>query len=197
MIYHPGLIFLGAPGAGKGTQAQCLAKLLDIPHIATGDILREAIAAQTPLGKEFQQYVDRGELVPDRLILDLIEQRIRQPDAEKGWILDGFPRNVEQARFLEELLAQLDRHYTIYVVNLEVPEQVLIERLLSRQRKDDTPETVSRRLEIYREETKPAIDFYRERDKLYAIDGNREREEVTKSIEEIVSIDRGGSKIYS
>ena len=197
MIHHTGLIFLGPPGAGKGTQAQLLSELLHLPHIATGDILREAIAAQTPLGKEFQQYVDRGELVPDRLILDLIGQRIRQPDAQPGWILDGFPRNVTQARFLEELLAQLDGDYTIYVVNLEVPEEVLMNRLMSRGRKDDNRETVSRRLQIHREETEPVIDFYRDRNRLYSIDGDRPQEEVSKSIEEIVSTDRGGSKICS
>ena len=187
MIHDTGLIFLGPPGAGKGTQAKLLADLLEVPHISTGEILREAIAAQTPLGKEFQQYVDRGELVPDRLILDLIEERICKPDAQKGWILDGFPRNVKQALFLEELLAKLARTYTIYVVNLEVPEQILMERLMIRLRKDDTPETISRRLQIHREETEPLIEFYTNLGKLYSLDGNRSQEEVTKSIEEILT----------
>ncbi|MDJ0724777.1 MAG: adenylate kinase [Prochloraceae cyanobacterium] len=192
MTHDTGLIFLGPPGAGKGTQAKLLAEAIDVPHIAIGDILREAIADQTPIGKEFQQYVDRGELVPDRLILDLINDRIQQPDAKKGWILDGFPRNVKQALFLEELLAKLDRSYTIYVVNLEVPEQVLMERLLERGRKDDTPETLSRRLQVHKEATEPVIDFYRDRNKLYSIDGDRSQEEVTKSIEQIVTPAQSG-----
>lgn len=184
-----GLIFLGPPGAGKGTQAKLLAELVQIPHISTGEILREAIAAQTPLGKKAQEYVDQGELVPDRLILDLIEQRLGQTDAQRGWILDGFPRNVGQANFLDELLGKLNQssNYLVYVVNLEVPEEVLITRLLSRGRKDDNRQTIRRRLQVYQEQTEPLIDFYRTRNRLYSVDGNRLPEEVTESLKEIVN----------
>lgn len=98
------LIFLGPPGAGKGTQAKLLSEQLNIPHISTGDILRSAVAQATPLGQKAKEYMDRGELVPDELLLDLIRDRLSQPDAKEGWILDGFPRNVSQAFFLEELL---------------------------------------------------------------------------------------------
>ena len=101
------LIFLGPPGAGKGTQAQILSSSYHIPHISTGDILRKAVKEQTPLGQKAQSYMDRGELVPDDLILDLIKERLSQPDTEKGWILDGFPRNVSQASFLEKTAERL------------------------------------------------------------------------------------------
>lgn len=175
------LIFLGPPGAGKGTQAQILADFYQIPHISTGDILRQAIAQKTPLGQKAQMYVEKGELVPDALILDLIKERLSQPDSQKGWILDGFPRNVTQASFLEDLLKELDRAAD-RVINLEVPDRVLIERMLGRGRKDDNEETISRRLEIYREQTAPVIDFYRKRNLLEPINGNLSPEEVTASL---------------
>ena len=188
MINETGLIFLGPPGAGKGTQAKYLAEFLEIPHISTGDILREAIGAQTILGKQVQEYVDRGDLVPDRLILDLIEDRLDRQDAQKGWILDGFPRNVKQAKFLDELLAKLNQHYMVYVVNLEVPEEVLMKRLLeTRRRKDDNRETISHRLQVHKQETEPVIEFYRQQYKLYSIDGNRSPAEVTQSLKEIIT----------
>jgi adenylate kinase len=183
-----GLIFLGPPGSGKGTQAQLLSELLQIPHISTGEILREAIAHQTELGKKAQGYVDRGELVPDELILDLIRERLAQADAQGGWILDGFPRNVVQAAFLETLLAELEQAAD-YAVNLEVPEEVLVQRLLGRGRKDDKEETIRRRLEVYEEQTAPLIDYYQERGKLKAIDGNRLPEEVTASLTQLMAGD--------
>ncbi|MBE9169481.1 adenylate kinase [Pleurocapsales cyanobacterium LEGE 06147] len=175
------LIFLGPPGAGKGTQAEILADFYQIPHISTGDMLRQAIAQKTPLGQKAQMYVEKGELVPDDLILDLIKERLNRPDSQKGWILDGFPRNVSQASFLEDLLNQLDRAAD-RVINLEVPDRVLIERMLGRGRKDDNEETISRRLEIYRERTAPVIDFYRKRNMLEPINGNLSLEEVTASL---------------
>jgi adenylate kinase len=175
------LIFLGPPGAGKGTQAQILADFYQIPHISTGDILRQAIAQKTSLGQKARLYVETGELVPDDLILDLIKERLSQPDSQTGWILDGFPRNVSQASFLEDLLKELDQAAD-RVINLEVPDRVLIERMLGRGRKDDNEETISRRLEIYREQTAPVIDFYRKRNLLEPINGNLSPEEVTASL---------------
>ncbi|GAB4235726.1 MAG: adenylate kinase [Stanieria sp.] len=179
------LIFLGPPGAGKGTQAQILSKLYQIPHISTGDILRQAVKEQTLLGQKAQSYMDRGELVPDELILDLIEERLSQPDTEKGWILDGFPRNVSQAAFLEKLLQKINLSAD-FVLNLEVPDEVLIERMLARGRKDDNKETISRRLEIYREQTAPVIDFYRQRKLLKVVNGDLNLESVTSLLKAVM-----------
>jgi adenylate kinase len=175
------LIFLGPPGAGKGTQAQILAQIYQIPHISTGDILRTAVAERTALGLKAGDYMNKGELVPDELILDLIKERLTQPDTKSGWLLDGFPRNVTQAIFLEKLLAELAENPD-KVINLEVPDEVLIARLLQRNRKDDNEETIRRRLEIYHQDTVPVIDFYTERDALEAINGNLALEEVTTNL---------------
>ena len=180
------LIFLGPPGAGKGTQAQVLSQTNQIPHISTGDILRAAVASETPLGVRAKGYMDRGELVPDSLILNLIQDRLSDEDTAKGWILDGFPRNVNQARFLDELLSKLDRNADC-VLNLEVPDEVLVERLLARKRTDDTEETIRRRLEIYHQNTVPVINFYRQKETLKIVDGDRMMAEVTESLKEAIS----------
>lgn len=180
------LIFLGPPGAGKGTQAQVLADLCAIPHISTGEILREAIADKTSLGQKAQNYVDKGELVPDGLILDLIRERLQEPDALHGWILDGFPRNVSQAEFLDALLLELNQSCD-FVLNLEVPDPVLLERLLGRGRKDDNETTISRRLEVYREQTAPVIAFYQSRGSLKSVDGDRSMDEVTEALKACIS----------
>ncbi|MEB3224558.1 MAG: adenylate kinase [Synechococcus sp.] len=180
------LIFLGPPGAGKGTQAQILAESCGIPHISTGEILREAIASQTELGQKAQGFVDRGELVPDSLILDLIRERLQQSDAQQGWILDGFPRNVSQAEFLSGLLAELNQSCDV-ALNLEVPDSTLVERLLSRGRKDDNQDTIRRRLEVYREQTAPVIDFYQNQGALKSVDGDRPLEEVTVALKNAIA----------
>jgi adenylate kinase len=180
------LIFLGPPGAGKGTQAKRLAELLEIPHISTGDILRNAITQSTSLGQKAQSYVEKGELVPDELLLDLVRDRLNQPDAHKGWILDGFPRNVSQATFLEKLLQELNHTFDC-AVNLDVPDEILVTRLLGRGRQDDNEETIRRRLEVYRNETAPVIGFYQERSCLRVIDGDRSVEEVTESLKQVVA----------
>lgn len=179
------LIFLGPPGAGKGTQAEILAKKLDIPHISTGEILRTAIAQETPLGIKAKSYVDNGDLVPDELILDLVKERLTQPDTQKGWILDGFPRNVSQAGFLTQLLAQLNQACDC-VLNLDVPDRVLIERLLARGRKDDNQETISNRLEVYRQKTAPLIDYYQKQHLLEQVNGNSTLEEVNQNLLDII-----------
>ncbi|MBV5260924.1 adenylate kinase [Synechococcus moorigangaii CMS01] len=181
------LIFLGPPGAGKGTQAQVLAEACGIPHISTGEILRAAIANQTELGQQAQSFVDRGELVPDSLILDLIRERLQQPDAEQGWILDGFPRNVSQAEFLSTLLTELNQACDV-ALNLEVPDTTLVERLLSRGRKDDNQETIERRLQVYREQTAPVIDFYQKQGALKSVNGDRPLEEVTAALQEAIAL---------
>ena len=185
MTNTTGLIFLGPPGSGKGTQASLLSQLYHLPHISTGDMLRAAIAQQTPLGQQAQSYQDKGELVPDSLVLAIVKERLTQPDTEKGWILDGFPRTVSQAIFLDEL-RQAGNHPHECVLNLEVPDEVLIHRLLARGRKDDTKETIRRRLEVYQVQTSPLIDYYRERGTLQVIDGNRSPEEVTESLKRAI-----------
>lgn len=175
------MIFLGPPGAGKGTQSQEIATSFGIPHISTGDILRQAVAHQTELGKAAQTYMDKGELVPDSLILDLIRDRLTQPDAQQGWILDGFPRNLSQAQFLDDLLNTIGVDYDA-VVNLEVPDQVLIDRLVGRGRNDDTKEVIKNRLVVYREQTAPVVGFYQDLQKLMSVNGNQALEDVTEDI---------------
>ena len=179
------LIFLGPPGAGKGTQAQIISEDHQIPHVSTGDILRAAVAQQTPLGKQAKDYMNRGELVPDDLILGLIQDRLSYEDAASGWILDGFPRNVNQAAFLEKLLAKLEKNADC-VLNLEVPDEVLVSRLLERKRKDDNESTIRRRLEVYHQDTVPVIDFYQQRKTLKVIDGNRTMEEVSQQLNQVI-----------
>ncbi|KYC41296.1 adenylate kinase [Scytonema hofmannii PCC 7110] len=180
------LIFLGPPGAGKGTQAKNLAQDCDLPHISTGEILRQAVKDQTPLGVKAQSYLDKGDLVPDKLIEDLIEERLGKPDAQSGWILDGFPRTVNQAVFLEQLLQKLHQQGGERVINLEVPDDIVISRLLERGRNDDTEEVIRHRLEVYRSETAPLIDFYSDRNLLLCVNGNQSPEEVTADLKKIV-----------
>lgn len=180
------LIFLGPPGAGKGTQAQLLSELYSIPHVSTGDILRSAVNEQSPLGKKAKGYMDRGELVPDNLIIDLIRERLGRADTKDGWMLDGFPRNVSQAAFLDKLLEELNSSIDL-VLYLEVPDEVLIQRLLARGRKDDNETTIRRRLEVYHQDTVPLVEYYKERGILQTIDGNRKMEEVTNSLKSVVS----------
>ncbi len=182
---HSGLVFLGPPGAGKGTQSEILAEKFNIPHISTGDILRSAIANQTPLGKKAQSYVDQGDLVPDDLILDLIRDRLKQSDAQAGWILDGFPRTVDQASFLDDLLQDIHDNVPC-AVNLEVPDQVLIHRLLARGRKDDNQDIITHRLQVYREKTAPVIEYYLQQGTLHSVNGDRTPDEVHQALQSIV-----------
>lgn len=179
------LIFLGPPGAGKGTQAKTLADDWNIPHISTGDILRQGLKNQTPLGIKAQSYMDKGELVPDDLVQEMVQERLDQVDTKSGWILDGFPRTVNQAVFLEELLRKLNQKGE-KVVNLDVPDETVIARLLERGRKDDSQDVIRRRLEVYRAETAPLIDFYSSRQTLLSINGNQSLEEVTAELKKVL-----------
>jgi adenylate kinase len=161
------VVLLGPPGAGKGTQARRLAARWSVPQIATGDMLREAVAHGTPLGLEARRYMDAGELVPDTVIIGLVRERLAQPDGRKGFVLDGFPRTMAQADALDELLGRLGRQLDV-VFEFQVPARdVLLERLLKRaadeQRSDDTPESIKRRLEVYDRETAPLVEHYRAR----------------------------------
>jgi adenylate kinase len=180
------VIFLGPPGCGKGTQAKLLGERLGVPAISTGDMLREAVRQGTPLGLRAKSIMDAGELVPDDVVIALIRERIGASDAREGFLLDGFPRTVEQARALDRLLAgngvSLDT-----VLNLLVPETTLVERMLSRAvkegRSDDRPETVSERLRVYREKTAPLVDHYRALGVLSDIDGSGEIAEIAGRID--------------
>ncbi|WJI27100.1 adenylate kinase [Thermosynechococcus sp. QKsg1] len=184
------LILFGGPGSGKGTQAAILTTLLGIPHISTGDILRAERAAGTPLGQQAQSYMDRGELVPDQVIVDMVANRLQQPDTAAGWLLDGFPRNGAQAAVFEEMLKSIHQDYD-YLLFLDVPAAILQERALNRakqaangqQRSDDTPETILKRVQVYERETLPMIRQYMSHPKFVHIDGTRTIEEVTAAIQ--------------
>ena len=179
------VIFLGPPGAGKGTQASVLSEDFDVPHISTGDILRSAVADKSELGQKAESYMNAGELVPDDLILDLIRERLDKEDAGKGWILDGFPRNVGQANFLDRLLEEMAQPCEC-VLNLEVPDDVLISRLLARGRKDDNEEVIRNRLQVYRQQTEPLIEFFRSRQQLISINGHQSMESVATDLKQIL-----------
>ena len=158
------ILLLGPQGSGKGTQARRISTEYAIPHIATGDMLRAAIAAETPLGLRVRPILERGELVSDDLIVELIRERLDQPDARDGFVLDGFPRTTAQADALDVMLREIGRELTI-VFELQISDQICMERLLKRAaeegRVDDTPEAIQRRLELYHRETEPLVEHYR------------------------------------
>ena len=162
-------VLLGPPGAGKGTQANLIQERLGVPHISTGDLLRTAVREETELGKQAKDFMDRGKLVPDELVIGLIRERLAG-DAAGGFLLDGFPRNVAQGETLEQLLRETGVELD-HVVSLAVPEDELVDRLLGRGRSDDTEETIRERLAVYEAETAPLCEFYRERSLLREIDG--------------------------
>jgi adenylate kinase len=196
-----GIVLLGAPGAGKGTQAVLLSKELGIPHISSGDLFREHIKNQTELGKLAQQYLDRGELVPDEITIAMMRERLSQPDTARGFILDGFPRTIAQAEALEQLLKEMGKCITL-VPYIRVRERMLIERLSHRwtcrdcgavfsyeslppregckkdvctgelyRRSDDNPETQAHRIRVYKEQTAPLVDYYMARGLLREVNG--------------------------
>ncbi|MDN5344420.1 MAG: adenylate kinase [Clostridia bacterium] len=206
------LVLLGPPGAGKGTQALSISERLGVPHISTGDMFRQAIKAGTPLGRQAQEYLQGGGLVPDSVTIGLVEERLSQPDCQGGFLLDGFPRTVAQAEALDAWLASRGEGLDA-VIDIEVPEAELLERLTGRrvcrqcgatyhgqynppavagkcdacggeliQREDDTAATVGKRLEVYRAQTAPLVDYYRQRGLLREIDGSQAIERVTRAI---------------
>jgi adenylate kinase len=206
------LVFLGAPGAGKGTQAKRLVEKYGIPQISTGDLLRAAVAAGTALGKEAKSYMDRGELVPDSVVLGMVKERLSQDDCKKGFILDGFPRNVAQAEALDKMLAEMNMPLDI-ALNLDVPFDDLMKRLTGRrtckscgqmynvyyspskvegkcdkcggelfQRDDDKEETIKKRLDVYRAQTEPLIDYYSKKGILKSVSGTGSIDEIFNSI---------------
>ncbi|BAT72201.1 adenylate kinase [Thermosulfidibacter takaii ABI70S6] len=202
------IIMLGPPGAGKGTQAKMLVEKFGIPQISTGDMLRAAVAEGTELGKKAKEYMDKGQLVPDEVVIGIVEERLKKSDCEKGFILDGFPRTVPQAEALDKILEKMGKKID-YVINIVVPDVEILKRLTGRrtckqcgamyhviynppkqegvcdkcggelyQRDDDKEETIKNRLKVYNEQTAPLIEYYKAKGVLVDIDG-------TKSINEI------------
>jgi adenylate kinase len=210
------VIFLGAPGAGKGTQARRLAAASGVPQVATGDMLREAVAEGTPLGREAKRYMDSGALVPDEVVIGLVDERLARPDASRGYVLDGFPRTVAQAEALDGLLGrrgqELDR-----VIFFDVSRGELLRRLTGRricrqcgtafhlvsapprvagrcdqcggelyQREDDAEGTVARRLDVYQAQTAPLLDYYRKRGLLVTVEGEGPVDAVAAQIQKVI-----------
>lgn len=179
------LVLLGAPGSGKGTQAAMLKAGLKVPHISTGDLLRAAVKAGTPLGLKAKAVMEAGKLVSDDIVLGMLEERLAQPDATGGFILDGYPRNLAQCEALEALLARIGQPLDI-AIKLKVPSELIVERIAGRAaaegRKDDTPETVRERLRVYAEQTAPVAEHFAALGHLRIVDGVGEVDEVFKRI---------------
>lgn len=206
------LILMGLPGAGKGTQAEFIKEELNIPHISTGDMFRLAIEEETELGKVAKGHIDSGSLVPDEVTNGIVAERLDKDDCDDGFLLDGFPRTLPQAKALEEIVENLNKQVD-YVIYVDVPEEILLERLTGRrvcpkcgtsyhilfnkpkeegicdkdgaeliQREDDNEATVQNRLDAYTEQTAPLLDFYREQDKLISVNGNQPIEKVFAEI---------------
>ena len=184
------LVLLGAPGSGKGTQATRLREHLQVPHISTGELLRAAVAAGTPLGLQAKAVMAAGNLVSDAIVLGMLEERFTQPDTRNGFILDGYPRNLAQANALDALLMKIDQPMDI-AVQLDVDQDLLVDRLAGRAkaegRADDSPEAVRNRLKVYEEQTAPVVDFYRNQGKLAHLDGVGSLDEVFNRIIEAIS----------
>ena len=185
------IILLGPPGAGKGTQAVFIAEKAGIPHISTGEILRNAVNEGSELGMQAKAFMDKGELVPDEVLIGLIRDRLQQTDCEKGFLLDGYPRNVDQAKALDVLLLEIDKEAT-HVIELKVSEEVLIDRIKKRGemgsgRSDDTVEVATKRLQVYWEQTAPVSKHYTNAGKIVEVDGLGTIEEVQQRVLAIIT----------
>jgi adenylate kinase len=174
-------VLLGAPGCGKGTQAARLESALGVPAISTGELLRQAVAAGSALGGLVAETVASGLLVSDELMAEVVRERLRRADARRGFVLDGYPRTIGQARTLDGLLAESDDRLDA-VVFLDVPEEALVRRALARRREDDEEPVVRRRLALYREKTAPLVEHYRDQGLLHHVDGDRQIDRVTRCI---------------
>jgi adenylate kinase len=185
---------LGAPGSGKGTQAALLVEFLEVPHISTGELLRSAVAAGTELGKRAKAVIDRGELVSDDIMLGLIEERLSENDSTNGFILDGYPRNIHQARDLEELLERLGQPLD-EALQIDVDEEMVIERIARRAeregRSDDGEEVARHRMEVYAEQTAPVVEFYANKGLLSRVLGEGSIEEIFQRIKGVLQMREG------
>ena len=191
------VILLGAPGAGKGTQAIRLAAMGRVPHISTGDMMRESIRQESELGKKVKDYLDRGDLVPDSVVVEMIRQRLGQADAQAGFVLDGFPRTVDQARALTTLLSELGLQ-DVRAIEVRVPEEELLRRIRQRGeqasgRSDDSDAVAAHRLQVYWQQTYPAIEFYREQGCFVSIDGVGSVEEVQERLQVAAGLKEAGA----
>lgn len=184
------IVLFGPPGSGKGTQAAVLKQHMGVPHISTGDLLRAAVKAGSPLGQKVKSVMDAGQLVSDDLMLDLLEDRFAQPDAAGGFILDGYPRNLVQANALDALLARIGQPMDKALL-LEVPHELIVDRLAGRAaaegRKDDDPATVRARLQVYEQQTAPVAEFYRQRGQLTLLDGTGSVDDVQSRLRAAIS----------
>jgi len=221
------IIMLGAPGAGKGTQAKLIAEKYQIPHVSTGDIFRANIKNGTELGREAKKYMDQGLLVPDELTVKILLDRVAQEDCKNGYVLDGFPRTIPQAEVLDEALTKLGEKID-FAINVDVSDESIIARMSGRRaclkcgatyhithippktegicdecgselvlRDDDKPETVGNRLRVYHEQTQPLIDFYTKKGVLRTVDGAADRDDVFTAITEILSAAGGSDEHYN
>jgi adenylate kinase len=183
------VLLLGPQGSGKGTQAKRIAAEYGVPHIATGDILRTAIAEDGELGRRVKEIVERGDLVPDELMVEIIRDRLTRDDTASGFVLDGFPRTMRQSEALDAMLREIGRSLDV-AFDLQVPEDVSFERLLRRAheegRTDDTPDVIRRRLELYRQETAPLAEYYRTKGILVGVHGDRSVNEVFTEIQQVL-----------
>jgi len=181
------ILLLGPQGSGKGTQAKLVAQDYGLPHIATGDMLRAAIAAGTELGQRVKPILDSGQLVPDDLMVDLIRERLSDPDADDGFVLDGFPRTLEQAEALDDMLGEIGRGLDL-ILEFQLDEQTAIDRMLRRAaqegRPDDTPQVIRTRLELYRDKTLAVVEHYRATGKLVGIHAGRSIDEVYAEVQQ-------------
>jgi adenylate kinase len=175
------LVLLAAPGGGKGTQGERLAALYGVRHISSGDVLRAEVTAGTPAGLEVAGYQQRGDLVPDQIVFDLMIPAVTAAVAEGGYVLDGFPRTVSQAKQAADVARRLDLTLDA-AIHLEVPDEVLVQRLMGRSRADDTAELIRHRLEVFTEMTRPLIAYYQSRGILVEIDGDRDPDVITAAI---------------
>ena len=183
------LIFLGPPGVGKGTQAKRICDRFDIIHLSTGEILRTEIAVQSNIGNQAKLFIDNGKLVPDNVLLDIMDSRLRNNDAQKGYLLDGFPRTILQAEGLERIMKKLS-HSLKATISLSADQDELVQRLINRSlesgRSDDAPDIIRQRQKVYWEQTAPLLDFYRSKNLLKEVNGIGEISKITERILEVL-----------